>query len=273
MTLDGQAVTVAVVSLDEEPRIGECVNAARACGFDVVVVDGGSRDRTVEVAQACGASVVHRPFDNFAAQRNFALDEMLTSHVLFVDADEIVTSELAAEIRQAIADDLDGAWVPTLDYFAGRWMLHGGWYPQPHLRLLRRSRARFTGVVHEKASLVGSRPRVRTLTHPLVHVSHQTVSDYVRKLNRYTDEEARLRRGCPGALVARGVAEAAAVLARRLVLQSGWRDGPHGIVGAVSYAFYRFTIYAKAATAQRRVEPTVTSAMAAWRRGRHRGQA
>lgn len=255
----GAAVTVVVLALNEESRIEPTLRSARDAGYPVLVVDGGSSDRTVEVAKHAGCEVRVRPFENFADQRNWAFDHVDTSHVLFVDADELIHPSLAEEVAMAVDGEVDGAWVPTLDYFAGRWMLHGGWYPQPHLRLLRRSAARFEGAVHERVRFVTPAAKVVWLGQPLLHRSHLTVSDYLRKLDRYTDIESDEVRGSPTVLVLRGVAEAGVVLVRRLFVQSGWRDGPHGVVGAVLYATYRFSIYAKAATA-RQVDPETPEA-------------
>ncbi|MEA3075338.1 MAG: N-acetylglucosaminyl-diphospho-decaprenol L-rhamnosyltransferase [Actinomycetota bacterium] len=262
-------VTVVVLALDEEARIEPTLRAALDAGFAVLVVDGGSTDATVAMAERSGATVTSRPFDGFAEQRNWALDQVTTPYALFVDADELLHPELVTEIAAAVGDGVDGAWIPTLDYFAGRWMTHGGWYPQPHVRLLRRGAARFEGSVHEAVRFAGSANVVR-LEQPLLHRSHLTVGDYLRKLDRYTTIEAREKHGRPSRLLARGVAEAVAVLARRLVVQSGWRDGLHGIVGAVLYATYRFTIYAKAATATPVDEDTPEAALARLRRRQRR---
>lgn len=264
------AVTVVVLALNEEARIEPALRAARGVGYAVLVVDGGSSDRTIEVARSAGCEVQERPFDTFSRQRNWAMDQVRTSYVLFVDADELVHPALAHEIARAVEDEVDAAWVPTFDYFAGRWMLHGGWYPQPHLRLLRRRVARFEGAVHERVRFVTPRPEVVRLTQPLLHRSHLTVSHYLQKLDRYTEIEAREVRGRPGVLVLRGLAEAAAVLVRRLLVESGWRDGAHGVVGAGLYATYRFSIYAKAATSTP-VEPDTTDAALARLRSRVRG--
>lgn len=241
-------VTVVVLAMDEEQRITPTLNSARECGLGVLIVDGGSMDATVAIAEEAGCAVVTHPFNSFAEQRNWALDHCPTPYALFVDADELLHPALAAEVRLAARTGVDGAWVPTLDYFAGRWMMHGAWYPQPHLRLVRSGAARFDGAVHERVVFTIPHPRVERLDQPLLHRSHLSVSHYLRKLDRYTEIEATAVEGRPWRLIIRGFSEAGSVILHRIVFRAGWRDGVHGLVGAVLYATYRFTIYAKAAT-------------------------
>lgn len=257
-----------ILALNEVERISSTLAAVSELGVTALVMDGGSTDGTQDLVRSAGHQVVERTFDGFAAQRNAAMKEVRTRFVLFVDADEILTADLWAEVAVVVDKGCDAAWVPTLDYFAGRWMLHGGWYPQAHLRLLRIGCATYEGVVHEEVRFIAAAPRVTTLVHPLIHVSHLTLSHYLRKLDRYTEIESTARHGSPWLMLGRGVLEAAAVIIQRLLLRRGWRDGPQGVVGAVSYAFYRFTIWAKAATASTAGDPDVQEAQRAWARHR-----
>jgi glycosyltransferase involved in cell wall biosynthesis len=256
--------TAVVIATDEAARIGPTLAALREVELPIVMVDGGSKDDTVAMAEAAGATVMTRPFDNFAAQRNWALDHVTSAYVLFVDADEIVTPELADEVRIAVNAGADAASVPTLDYFAGRWMVHGAWFPQRHIRLIRVGKARFAQDVHEALQLPPT-ASVAELNAPLLHVSHVRLSDYLQKLDRYTEIEARALHGRPTVLLLRGTAQFVMVLGHRLVLRGGWRDGVHGWVGAMNYAFYRFTIFAKAATAIPRDDVSVDAARLRWR--------
>jgi glycosyltransferase involved in cell wall biosynthesis len=257
-----------VLAKDAADRLAATLSSLTAAGLPVVVIDSGSVDDTVAVAEKGGARVLHRALDNFSAQRNWAMDQVDAPYVLFVDSDELVTSELAAEVRAAVRANVDGAWIPTLDYFAGRWLLHGIAYPQPHLRLLKRSSSRFRGAVHETVTFSVDRPEIARLRHPLLHVSHTTISRYLAKMDRYTDIEAGEREGRPWRLIGRGAGEAVAVFARGMS-RGAWRDGVQGVAHTALYSFYRFTIGAKAAVAASHADqPTASDAMGRWRRQR-----
>jgi glycosyltransferase involved in cell wall biosynthesis len=254
-----------MLAQNEAGRIGDPLHAALSSGFDVVVIDGGSTDNTVSLARDAGAVVLHRPFDNMSAQLNWGVEQLATEYVLVVDADEVMSPELIASARDAIAHDVDGAWVENIDYFAGRWLAH---YPQWHLRLFRRGSGTFENEVHQRYSFALPAPRVVELDGPLAHPSHLSVSGFLTKLNRYTDGEQRadLSVTHPTPKLAwRGGVEAVAMFVRWYVVKRGWRDGAHGFVHSVYLAMYRFTLWAKAATAEPLEPPTSDAAFAAWR--------
>jgi glycosyltransferase involved in cell wall biosynthesis len=259
-----------MLAQNEAARIGEALRAAITTGFDVVVVDGGSTDATAELVAAAGATVLTRPFDNMSAQLNWGIDQLATDYVLVVDADEVISPELAAAVRDAIARGVDGGRVERVDYFAGRWLAH---YPQWHVRFFRRGSGRYENEVHQRYAFSSTAPRVIDLDGPLAHPSHLSVSGYLAKLNRYTDGEQSsdlgVRQASPR-LAWRGAAEAVAMFLRWYVVKGGWRDGSHGFVHSTYLAVYRFTLWAKAATAEPLQLPTSEAAFAVWRARRRR---
>jgi glycosyltransferase involved in cell wall biosynthesis len=241
-------VSAVLIVQDEERQLGDCL-ATLAWADEIVVVDGGSRDGTVALARGLGARVVERAFTDFADQRNFALGHATQDWVFMVDADERVTPALRDEIARAVRDPAFAAYrVPHLDYMFGRWIRHGGWYPQYHLRLARRDRSRWDRPVHEVLAVDGA---VGDLRQPLLHFSHGDVRDFVRKLNRYTDREAELEWAGRAPAVWRVVLEPPLYFLYKFVWQRGFLDGAHGFVLAQLLAFYRFTRLAKAWTRAR----------------------
>src|SRR5471032_2761918 len=132
-------LSVAIVTLNEEAALVRTL-ASVAWAEEIVVVDSGSTDRTVEIARSYGARVIEREWPGFAAQKNFAIEQCTGTWVLSLDADEELTPELQLEIQTLVASDpaLDAFYLKRRNYFLGRWIRHGGFYPDAKLRLLRR---------------------------------------------------------------------------------------------------------------------------------------
>jgi hypothetical protein len=151
----------------------------------------------------------------------------------------VVTPELAAEIRVAARPNGPAAYrVPRLDHMFGRWIRHGGWYPQYHVRLFRRAGTVWTGAVHETPTVAGD--GLGTLREPMLHHSHARVSDWVCKMAQYTTLEAEaLHRAGRRAGVASLLFEPPAYAAYKFFIQQGWRDGMHGLALALLLGCYR----------------------------------
>ncbi|MCM8749445.1 glycosyltransferase [Thermomicrobiaceae bacterium CFH 74404] len=234
-------LSVIVLTLNEERHLPGCLASVAGLARQILVVDSGSHDRTVELARAAGAEVVHRPFTGFASQRNAALELARQPWVLFLDADERVTPELAAEIRQAIdgaTDATAGFWIPTQNWMFGRWIRGGGWWPDEHLRLLRAGRARYRPdvEVHEVVELSGEAGR---LAYPLVHINYESYLEFLAKQARYARIRAEMlaRQGRrPRRRTYLG--QPARELWRRFVTLRGYRDGPTGLFLALAMAWH-----------------------------------
>ena len=182
-------VTVAIIAQDEEANIADCLATVRWAD-EVVVVDGGSRDRTAEIAESMGARVHYNAWPGFSKQWDLAIDLSEGVWVFVLAADERVTEELAGQIEAVAVDDgaCDGYRVRRQTYFLDRAMRGCGWSDQLELRLFRRGRGRMDGrLVHEQLVVDGT---VGVLGGRLIHYSHPTVRDYIANLNRCTTLEA-----------------------------------------------------------------------------------
>jgi glycosyltransferase involved in cell wall biosynthesis len=243
------SISAVVVAQNEERHIAACLRGL-TWADERLVLDGGSRDRTIAVATRAGARVERRPFDDFAHQRQAALGMARGDWVLFVDADERVSTGLAAEVRGAAASDAAaGYWVPRRNYIWGRWIRGGGWFPDAQLRLLRRDRAGYDlgGLVHEVGRVDGELGRLRCA---LVHYNYETVGQFVRKQRQYARLDARMRvaageRGRARRLLSMPARE----LWRRYVRLEGRRDGVHGAVLAALTALAAADTQARLLTA------------------------
>jgi glycosyltransferase involved in cell wall biosynthesis len=231
-------LAVAVLTRNEAKHIAACL---ATLGFaDLVVLsDSFSDDGTVEIARAAGATVFQRPFDNFAGQRNATLDAIDAEWVFFVDADERITPELAAEVRRVIAERPEvGWWVPRHNFIAGHQVRHGGFYPDYQLRLLRRGRARYAPdrPVHEVVLLDGP---AGYLQNPMIHYNYTTWAQFHAKQRRYARMEGRIlrERGVkpwPHKFVRQPLRE----FWRRYVTLKGYKDGWVGLKLAALLGFY-----------------------------------
>lgn len=187
------SISVLILTLNEEANLPRCL-AALGWADDVLVVDSFSTDRTVEIAEAWGARVLQRHFDDFAGQRNFGLQEGRLRHewVLHLDADEVVPPELRDEMFRVIEDEGRDAYrLPSKMMLHGQWLRRAGMYPAYQVRLGRRDVLSFVQVGHGQREALPSE-RIGTLEHALLHYSFSKgLDDWFEKHNRYSTAEAR----------------------------------------------------------------------------------
>ncbi|KAA6183962.1 glycosyltransferase family 2 protein [Thiohalocapsa marina] len=185
--------SILLLTLNEEANLPACLAAVDWCD-DIVVLDSFSSDSTLAIAEAAGARVYQRRFDHFAGQRNHALEQIEFKHewILHLDADEIVTPELYAEIGQVIAEGcFDAFRIPSKTVFFGQWLRYSGMYPTYQVRLGHRDRLRFKQVGHGQREDLPAE-RVGTLTEPYLHYSFSKgLTEWFDKHNRYATDEAR----------------------------------------------------------------------------------
>ena len=185
-------VSILILTLNEEQNLSACLDAIAWCD-DIVIIDSFSSDHTMEIAGQTNARIFQRKFDNFAGQRNFALENIDFKHewTFHLDADEIFTEALHGEIEQAIANPAFDAWhVPSKMMFLGKWLRYSGMYPSYQVRLTRGPDFRFKQVGHgQKADTAPE--KIGTLTEPYLHYSFSKgLNDWFEKHNRYSSDEA-----------------------------------------------------------------------------------
>ena len=238
-------LSVVVITLNEEDRIQECL-ASVMWADEIIVVDAGSGDKTVALAREFTDHVTIRPWEGFAAQKNFGIERATGEWVLSLDADEQVEGALRDEIAAVLANPGPhvGFRIARRNIMWGRWIRHGRLYPDWQLRLFRRGRGRFVErAVHESVTVDGP---VGRLTKALLHHSYRDVSDFLRRADRYSTLAAEewARSGQPF----RPYQLVTAPLGRFLsmyVLHGGVLDGWRGFLLAVLYAYYVFVRSAK----------------------------
>jgi len=227
-------ISACIITLNEERNLPRCLASVAPLVDEIFVIDSGSTDKTLEIAQKFGARVVHQDWLGYVGQKNFALDQALNPWVLSIDADEEISPDLAASIARVKADaaaDSPGApngyQFSRLVFYRKKWIRHGDWYPDRLVRFFRRAEARFTGGrVHEKLELPGGHP---ILPGHLHHFTYENASDRAERCARYArlwaqtaHEQHRRAHAWSGPVHALGR------LGKGYFLKSGFLDGTVG---------------------------------------------
>ena len=242
----GLGLSVIIITKNEAAHIAECL-ASVSFADEIIVVDSGSADGTVELARKFGALVHQFPdWPGFGPQKNRALALATKDWVFSIDADERVTPALREEIIATLrVPRSSGYAVPRLSEFCGKPIRHSGWWPDLVLRLFRRQSGKFTDVlVHESVSLADGKPG-RMHSH-LLHYPHPTLDSLIDKVNRYSGDAAKMmfaegkRAGLP-----KIVLHSVWTFIRIYFLRLGFLDGRHGFVLAVTAASGNFLRYSK----------------------------
>ena len=241
-------LAIIVLTLYEERHLPECLASAAGLAERTLIVDSGSTDDTLVIARQIGVEVVYNEFQGYASQRNAALDLVTQEWVLFLDADERLTSELRRELTDTLlnpSDAIAGYRIPRRNIMFGRELRGGGWHPDYQLRLLRRGRARYSPAheVHEIVELDGE---TGTLTAPLLHINYESFEEFQRKQESYsrlkaTDLSARGDRVRRRSYVGRPTRE----MWRRFITLGGYRDGVIGLRLALAMARYELQVLAQ----------------------------
>jgi len=241
------SLSVVIITFNEEANLARTLESV-AWADEIIVVDSGSTDRTREIAESLRAQFFVEPWKGFAAQKNSALQKATGGWILSLDADEEVEPALADEIRCVVVANpsIAGFWIPRKNFFLGRWIKHGGFYPDRKLRLFRSGQGQFEDrLVHEDIRLGGTSARLR---HHLLHHAYPTLEKYIDHMNRYSSlgaEMANQKR-------ARSFSFIDIVVRPKLtffynyVLRGGFLDGREGLLLHSYHAAYVSWKYAKA---------------------------
>jgi len=250
-------LSVVLITQNEEgnlPRTLESVMPLVRDGEgEIIVVDSGSTDRTVEIAQSFGAKVFVEAWKGFAAQKNSAMDKASMDWVLQLDADERLEPELTSEMEIALKGSatvggltVNGFWIPRKNFFLGRWIRHGGFYPDPKLRLIRRGAGRFEEY--------GAHPTIKVngptgkLSNALLHDAYPTLRGYIDHMNSYSSmgAEVALAKGHRRFSVGNIVIRPLLTFVYNYFIRLGFLDGREGLLLHLYHSAYVSWKYAKA---------------------------
>lgn len=245
-------LSIALITQDEEDNLSQTLESVmplvREGRGEIILVDSGSKDRTLEIARSFGAKIFTESWKGFAAQKNSAIDKASGDWVLQLDADESLEPELASEIDEALArnSSFDGFWIPRKNFFLGRWIRYGGFYPDPKLRLIRRGAGKFEEYgAHPTIKVNGPTGR---LQHALIHNAYPTLCGYIDHMNSYSSSGARVavekgkRTFNPLDIVARPLL----TFIYNYFFRLGFLDGSEGLLLHLYHAVYVSWKYSKA---------------------------
>jgi len=248
-------LSVAIITKNEAANLPGCLQSI-AFARQIVVVDSGSDDGTLEIARGFGCEVFPEPWKGFGAQKQAAIDRCREPWVLVLDADERIPPETQAAIRAVIAAGegaAPGYSFPRKNFFQGRWIRHMGWWPDRITRLFRRGRGRMTQApVHEAVEVTGA---VEALEAPIEHYTEGRLSEILKKIDRYSTlaAEEAFREGRRSSVWG-ALARAEITFLQNYVLRRGFLDGRQGLVLSVTDAVNKFFKYAKLSELNRRKE-------------------
>ncbi len=250
------SLSVIIITRDESATIRRCLQSV-AWADEIVVVDSGSSDATASICREFTDQVHVTDWPGFGPQKNRALGHARGDWVLSIDADEYLTPALRTEIEHTLKDAAGCAAyrLPRRSSYCGRFLRHGGWWPDYVVRLFRRGQARFSDdAVHERLLVDG---RTGTLKEPLQHEAFSDLEEVLDKIDRYSTASAAMlrargRRGSLGRAVGHGMW----AFLRTYVLHAGFLDGREGFMLAVSNAEGTYYRYLKLMLLDRKVPPT-----------------
>lgn len=236
-------LSIIIITKNEEAMIGDCLESVKSLADEIIVVDSGNTDKTNDIAKRYKAKIVKAgPDSGYANFRNVGLAAAKGDWVMYIDADERVTPELAAEIPSLAPGVYQ---IRRTNIYLGRQMHHGGWGNDFVIRLFKKDQLEgYSGDLHEQPKFSGP---LLTTHNSITHYSHRDLVSMLKKTIVFTDYEARLRLANhhPPVVWWRFVRVMFSEFWLRFVKLSAWRDGPEGVIDGIFQVFNMFIIYAR----------------------------
>lgn len=239
-------LSVAILTKNEEKNIQRCLDSVAGWANEIIIVDDESTDNTIDIASRYTDRIIIRKMDVEGRHRNFAYAQAKNLWVLSLDADEVVSEELKAEIKGELAkqNPFNGFTIPRRNFIGDYWVRYGGWYPSPQLKLFRKDKFRYEEVgVHPRAFMDDPCGHLKS---DIIHYSYKNIEDFLNKLNNQTTREAQkwFLQGKPMTL-GRFVWRTYDRFMRTYFGRKGYKDGFIGFVVAYFAGLYQFLSYLK----------------------------
>lgn len=249
-----KTLSIAMIAMNEEANLPRTLESVRWAD-EIIVVDSGSRDRTIEIAERFGAKTSYHAFGGHGEQKNVALDLCTCDWIFLLDADEVLTPGLQAEVQALLEGEprYGAYWIPRLNLYFGKWIRHGGFYPDHKLRLFRRGAARLSEGVGPHSTPLFDGPRGK-LRGDMLHYAYPTLEIYLEHMQRYSNEIAqllyakgRVSKSWP-AFVWNCVLNPVATFLYNYFFRLGFLDGREGLLLHLNHSVYIHWKFIKAWT-------------------------
>ncbi|MDD5147101.1 MAG: glycosyltransferase family 2 protein [Candidatus Daviesbacteria bacterium] len=237
-------ISAIIITLNEEDKIGRAIKSLKGLADEIIVVDSGSSDKTLDIAESLGAKVYFRKFDNFANQKNWAVSKTKGDWILSLDADEEILGSLAEEIKEASkSNNFAGYLLPRRNFIFKKEIKHSRWSPDLHIWLWKKDCGRWVGDVHEEVVVSG---KVGLLKGSKIHNSHDTVSSFIKANNLYSTLDARklFRKNIKFSFI-KMFRETFFEFFIRFFYKRGFLDGSEGFILAYIMGIYKLTVWIK----------------------------
>lgn len=235
-------LSATIITLNEEENLSRCLNSLQGLVDEVIIVDSGSKDKTLDIAKEYKTTVFYRKFDNFANQKNFALEKARGEWIFSIDADEVVPSDLGSEIQKAIkSEDYQGYLIPRRNFILGAEIKHSRWSPDKHIWLWKKVSGRWSGEVHEEVIINGKVGEIKT---GKLHYQDRTTKEFISSNKLYAKllAEKLVEQGKNFSVV-RFFWDPFFEFSIRFIYKKGFLDGWRGLVLAALMAFYKMDVW------------------------------
>lgn len=241
------SISATVITFNEERNIGRCLESLAGVADEIIVVDSFSTDRTEEICARHGVRFFKHPFAGYTDQKNIAIEKASNRWILSLDADEALSEELKESILKVKeSPEADAYEFNRLTNYCGKWIRHGSWYPDRKVRLIDRSKGKWTGGSLHEQLLPDPNAKLKHLPGDLLHYSYYSIEDHISQVNKFTTIGARnaFEKGKkPGWFDF--LIKPLFKFVRDYIFKGGFRDGYYGFVIARISAHATYLKYAK----------------------------
>lgn len=240
-------LSAVIITYNEEKNIGKCLDSIMQIVEDIVVVDSYSTDKTEEICKSKGVRFVQHEFQGHIEQKNWALSQAKYAYVLSLDADEVLSQDLANMIIETKTNwYYDGYYVNRLNYYCGKWIKHCGWYPDRKLRLWNKEKGKWGGTNPHDKVIMDKNTKTKQLNGDILHFSFHSIEEHVDQINKFSSIKANMafKKGKKYNMLKLLILPSFKFL-RGYILKMGFLDGFYGLVVCINSAHSEFLKYAK----------------------------